>query len=137
MKNIFYTYLCFAFLRFLNFLYSIISLFTSLLQHKISRSKPIARFSPGRVQQGDPKNIVFLISLLPGNFWHQSVQRNGLANCQLKILIFRSSGRYLKMSSIRGFYMPTLELTLNAFHKDKRLGDWNISVQVINLYCLL
>ena len=50
MKNIFYTYLCFAFLRFLIFLYSIISLFTSLLEHKISRSKPIARFSPGRVQ---------------------------------------------------------------------------------------
>ena len=41
------------------------------------------------------------------------------------------------MSSIRGFYMPTFELTLNAFHKDKRLGDCNISVHVINLYCLL
>ena len=44
MKNIFYTFLSFAFLCYLNVLYSIISLFTSLLQHKISRSKPIARF---------------------------------------------------------------------------------------------
>ena len=35
---------------FLNFLYSIICLFTSLPQHKISRSKPIALFLPGRVQ---------------------------------------------------------------------------------------
>ena len=57
MKNIFCTFLGFAFLGFLNFLYSIISLFTSLLQHKISRSKPFARFLPGRVQpwkQGEP-----------------------------------------------------------------------------------
>ena len=59
MKNIFYTFLCFAFLHYLNVLYSIISLFTSLLQHKISRSKPIARFLPGHVQpwkQGGTKH---------------------------------------------------------------------------------
>ena len=48
-KYILYIFM-FCIFTFFEFLYSIISLFTSLLQHKISRSKPIARFSPGRVQ---------------------------------------------------------------------------------------
>ena len=66
------------------------------------------------------------------------MQRNDLANCQLKILIFRSSGKYLKMSFIRGFCKSILELTFYAFQKGKTLDDWIISLKVmINIIMII